>query len=157
MSNLDDILGRGARTENEEYEFYEDTHNEMGEYTRRLHEFTKNTINADREESFSPRPNPIVPKTVEKKEDKGVKSLRNVMVYEPNVIEDAQNIIDYIKNREPIILNLEKTEAEISQRILDFCSGAVYALEGTIHPVSGEVFLIVPEKVKVLLSDEAKK
>ena len=157
MSNLDDILGRGARTENEEYEFYEDTHNEIGEYTRCLHEFTQNSLNSDREDKFSPRPNPIVPKTVEKNEDKGVKSLRNVMVYEPNVIEDAQNIIDYIKNREPIILNLEKTEAEISQRILDFCSGAVYALEGTIHPVSGEVFLIVPEKVKVLLSDEAKK
>lgn len=157
MSNLDDILGRGSIVDNEEYEFYEDTHNEMGEYTRRLHEFTKSSLNVDREESFSPRTNPIVAKTVEKKDEKGVKTLRNVMVYEPNVIEDAQNIIDYIKSREPIILNLEKTEVEVSQRILDFCSGAVYALEGTIHPVSGEVFLIVPEKVKVLLSDEGKK
>ena len=148
MSNLDDFLGRNNGKQSE-YEFYEDTHDEKGDYFSRLSEFTR-TQQAQRNESQASQPTP------QPVSDSGI-PLNNVTVFEPVSEYDSQRIIDYVKRREPIILNLDNTDPDISQRILDFVSGATYALGGSVHKISGVIFLVVPDKVRVMLSDGDKK
>lgn len=82
------------------------------------------------------------------------KNFNNVMVYKPKSEIDSKMIIDFIKRSEPAIIDLEKAEPAVSQRILDFVSGAVYALSGTVHRVSGNIFLLSPSGVEVTVPYE---
>ncbi len=72
-----------------------------------------------------------------------------VMVYQPFSYDDTQTIIDNLKSRKPIIVNLEALDVELAQRVLDFMSGAVYALDGSIHKVSRGIFVLAPSNVDI--------
>lgn len=67
-------------------------------------------------------------------------SYAKVVIYQPLSFDDTQNIIDNLKNRKPIVVNLDSLDADLAQRVLDFMSGAVYSLDGTIQKYQ-EVFL----------------
>jgi len=73
-----------------------------------------------------------------------------MIVYHPISYEDTQNIIDNLKSRKPIIVNMEELEIDCAQRILDFMAGAVYALNGTIFKVSRGIFVVAPNNYDVI-------
>ena len=73
-----------------------------------------------------------------------------MIVYHPVSYEDTQNIIDNLKNRKPVIVNMEELEMETAQRILDFLSGAVYALNGTMCKISRGIFVVAPNNYDVV-------
>lgn len=73
-----------------------------------------------------------------------------MIVYHPVSYEDAQNIIDNLKARKPVIVNMEELEVSGAQRILDFLSGAVYALNGTICKISRGIFVVAPNNYDVV-------
>ena len=73
----------------------------------------------------------------------------SVIVYQPRSAEDVQTLINFLKRREPAIINLDGTDEEVAQRILDFISGAIYALCGSVHRISGNIFLLTPEGVDI--------
>ncbi len=79
----------------------------------------------------------------------GGNSKMKMIVYQPITYDDTQNIIDNLKNRKPIIVNLESLELDIAQRILDFISGAVYSLDGNIHKISKGIFILAPTDVDI--------
>lgn len=74
--------------------------------------------------------------------------LRMVIV-EPEAFDDAQSIADYIHDKKPVVINFESTDDEIAKRVVDFVSGATYALDGNIQKVGREIFLCVPNNVIV--------
>ena len=73
----------------------------------------------------------------------------SVAVYRPQNIGDVQMLIDFLRRREPAIVNLDAAPEETAQRILDFISGAVYALAGSVHRITGNIFLLTPEGVEI--------
>ncbi len=79
---------------------------------------------------------------------------QNVLVYEPKVYSDVQTLIDYLKRKEPAIINLNGLEDARAQRILDFTSGAIYALNGSVLRIAGNIFLLSPEGVGVTVPHE---
>ncbi len=83
----------------------------------------------------------------------GIKS--RVFIAEPKEFEEIQVIADNFKNDIPVIINLQKADQELGKRIIDFCSGLTYALEGNIKKVAEKVFLITPFNVEV--SSEEKE
>ena len=115
----------------ENYEFYEDTHGE--EYTGRLSEYAKPSARFNRREQ---------PSTLGG-------GMGNIMMYEPKNADDVQIVIDFLKTRESAIVNLDDVDPEVSQRILDFVSGAVYALNGRVNRIKGNIFLLSPEGVGI--------
>jgi len=72
-----------------------------------------------------------------------------VFIAEPKEFDEIQVIADNFKNNIPVIVNLQQVEKDISKRIIDFCSGLTYALEGDIKKVAERVFLIVPSNIEV--------
>lgn len=72
-----------------------------------------------------------------------------VVVMEPQSFEDSQNIADQLKNRRPVIVNLENAEHNLAKRIVDFVSGATYALGGNMQKVGNGIFLFVPNNVDI--------
>lgn len=73
-----------------------------------------------------------------------------VVVMQPENYDDAQEICDHLKNKKPVVINLEDIEKGDAQRIIDFLSGAVYALEGNIQKVTSGIFLIAPNNVDIM-------
>lgn len=72
-----------------------------------------------------------------------------VLIYKPLSYEDTQNIIDNLKEKKSIVVNLDDLEIDVAQRILDFISGAVYALNGSIRKAARNIFVIAPFNVDV--------
>jgi len=76
------------------------------------------------------------------------KDLR-LVITKPREFEEAQAIVDHIKNRKPVLVNLEEAEAEAARRIIDFISGATYAVDGNMQKVSQQIFVFAPLQVEV--------
>lgn len=73
----------------------------------------------------------------------------NMIIFRPTEYDQAQTIIDYLKLRKPIIVNLDEIEVSVAQRILDFITGAVYALSGDIKKAARNIFVVVPSNVEI--------
>ncbi|HEU4753938.1 MAG TPA: cell division protein SepF, partial [Armatimonadota bacterium] len=48
----------------------------------------------------------------------------------PRSLADAQRAAEDLKERRPVIVNLEKADDELARRVIDFISGVTYALNG---------------------------
>lgn len=72
-----------------------------------------------------------------------------IIVCEPEKFEEAQALADHLKNRKQVILNFENTRPEVSQKIIDFISGAVYALDGQSQQLGQNIFLFAPASVEI--------
>ena len=72
-----------------------------------------------------------------------------VSVVNPASFNDAQALADRFKRQQPVILNLQQADQELSRRMVDFCSGLTYALDGQIQTVANRVFLLTPRNVEV--------
>jgi cell division inhibitor SepF len=73
-----------------------------------------------------------------------------VVIVQPESFNDAQDICDHLKSKKPIVINLEGLEKDLAQRIIDFLSGSVYALDGSIQKVSNEIFIVAPYNVDIM-------
>ena len=78
-----------------------------------------------------------------------------MIVYHPISYEDTQNIIDNLKSRKPVIVNMEELEIDCAQRILDFMAGAIYALNGSIYKISRGIFVVAPTNYDIIGNDES--
>lgn len=74
-----------------------------------------------------------------------------VIVVEPQSFEETPSIADHLKSRRPVILNLESTDREHAQRILNFLSGCTYALGGEMQRISNGIFFFAPSNVDVAM------
>jgi cell division inhibitor SepF len=72
-----------------------------------------------------------------------------VSVVDPSTFNDAQALADRFKRQQPVILNLQHADQELSRRMVDFCAGLTYALDGQIQTVANRVFLLTPRNVEV--------
>lgn|SRR5690554_5611651 len=77
------------------------------------------------------------------------RSMSSVVIHSPATPDEVESLIDYLRRREPAIVNLDKPPAEIAQRILDMLSGAIYALNGSMHRIQDNIFLLTPEGVEI--------
>lgn len=78
-------------------------------------------------------------------------SLKNskVIIVEPRVYSEAQDISEHLKNKRATIVNLQQIDREQGVRIIDFLSGTVYALGGDIQRIGTDIFLCTPDNVEV--------
>lgn len=72
-----------------------------------------------------------------------------VVVTEPRTFEDVLAVTDNLKNRRPVIINLEQADPELGRRVVDFVSGATYALNGRTQKVGNGIFLSVPNNMDI--------
>ena len=73
-----------------------------------------------------------------------------VVVIKPASFDDAKEIADHLKDRKPVVVNLELLEKDVAHKIFDFLSGAIYVLDGGIQRVSNNIYLIAPYNVTIL-------
>jgi cell division inhibitor SepF len=79
-----------------------------------------------------------------------------VHVVAPVRFADAQEVGDRFKNSQPVIVNLQNAEPQLSRRMIDFCSGVTYALAGSMDKVADQVFLLTPTNVEVSAEEKRR-
>lgn len=72
-----------------------------------------------------------------------------VCVIKPTSVEDAREITETLLSGRTVILNLEGLDLEIAQRIIDFTSGATFAINGNLQKISNYIFLVTPTNVDI--------
>ena len=72
-----------------------------------------------------------------------------LVVTEPTGFEESPKLVDSLKARKPVIINLENLETDVARKIFDFLSGATYALNGNVQKVANNIFIFAPENVDV--------
>lgn len=70
-----------------------------------------------------------------------------VVVIEPRSFDDAAVIVQHLKDRKIVMLNLHLLDKEQSQRTIDFVCGASQALNGNPRKVGDLVFVFAPSNV----------
>lgn len=78
-----------------------------------------------------------------------VQKSSKVVLVEPRVYAEAQDIADQLKNRRAVVVNLQRIEKDQAKRIVDFLSGTVYAIGGDIQKIGTDIFLCTPDNVEV--------
>ncbi len=72
-----------------------------------------------------------------------------VCVIKPTAVEDGREICETLIANKTIIINLEGLDIEIAQRIIDFTSGAAFAVEGNLQKISNYILLITPANIEI--------
>ena len=85
----------------------------------------------------------------------GTNSLKLILI-EPNSFDECPKLVDSLKSRKPIIINLEKLETETARKIFDFLSGATYALDGNVQKIANNIFIFTPDNVSVAAQQAVK-
>ena len=70
-------------------------------------------------------------------------------VVAPSSFNQAQDVADKFKNSQPVILNLQGVDRDLSRRLIDFSSGMCYGLGGQMEKVAHQVYLLTPANVEV--------
>lgn len=71
-------------------------------------------------------------------------AMRMVLV-RPEIFSDVAPIADHLKQGKTVVLNLENADSAAARRIVDFLSGAAYAISFKFKPVSNSTFVIIPD------------
>ena len=72
-----------------------------------------------------------------------------LIVIEPSGFDESPKLVDSLKAKKPVIINLEKLETETARKIFDFLSGATYALDGNVQKIANNIFIFAPDNVAV--------
>ena len=78
-----------------------------------------------------------------------------VQIVVPVGFDDAKEIGDKLKANQPVIVNLQGVDRDLSRRLIDFSSGLTYGVGGAMERVADQVFLLTPSNVEV--SPEEKR
>lgn len=106
------------------------------------------------EEEYEYANEPVAPAVQEEKKDNVVRlesfqSSSKVILLEPADYDSSQEIADHLKNRRAVVINLQRTSMQDRMRIVDFLSGCVYAIGGTMQKLSTQTFICAPDNIDI--------
>ena len=104
--------------------------------------FAEDNSNATNEDEFY---------SISKKEMKNedLKSGNKMILVEPRAYSESQQIADYLKNRNSVVVNLKRVTSDQAKRIIDFLTGTIYAIGGDLQKLGNGIYLCTPKNVSV--------
>lgn len=81
---------------------------------------------------------------------------REAAIIEARTLADAQTLADYIREGQPVVLDLRETETAMVRRLVDFSSGLTYALDGRMVKVATGVILVTPHGSSVSVEERRR-
>lgn len=109
--------------------YYEDTHDSQGNY-----------IGDNGISSVIPQANQATSENIK---------YGNIAVYRPKSLKDVERFITFLRGGEPAVANLNDIDEDDAQRILDYLSGAIFALAGSVHRITDNIFVFSPKGTQI--------
>lgn len=158
MGVLDKFLDVMKLSDDDDYEdddFFDDDYEDDDEYEEKPKRslFKKEKPSYDDEDDFEPKKssrsnsNKVTP--MRQPAARRNAPAMEVCVIKPNNVEDTREITETLLSGRTVILNLEGMDLEIAQRIIDFTSGATFAIDGNLQKISNFIFLVTPANVDI--------
>lgn len=153
MAGFFEKLFGGSNDDYEEYNDFDDYYNEMDS------EYDDLNVSQD-DYAYN---EPAVDLQPERKRSSGrVVDLnqktyqQQIVIMEPANIETAQQVCDDVRSGKTVICNIEKIDPKIAQRVIDFITGAAYALRGNVMPISALIFVVAPGSTSITSSTNVR-
>ncbi|WP_168190037.1 cell division protein SepF [Caloramator sp. E03] len=75
--------------------------------------------------------------------------LPKILLKKPIEFQDIMEIIDAVKSRRTVVINMQDIESKKAQRMIDYIVGACYALNGSFEQIAKSIYIFAPENVEV--------
>ena len=75
---------------------------------------------------------------------------QEVVLFHAKTFDDAAKAADELRKRKAVILNMENMDKALTRRVVDFLSGAVYALDGSVKKIAQSTYLFCPHNMAVV-------
>ena len=75
---------------------------------------------------------------------------QEVVLFRPVSFTDTTTAADALRNRKAVVLNLENVDKAMSRRVVDFLSGCVYAVDGSVKKVAQSAYIFCPHNMDVV-------
>ena len=88
----------------------------------------------------------------EQPKSKAINSLpgdTKMVLFEPRSFDEAEEVAKRLKENKAAVVNLHKLQRDYAQRTIDFLTGVIFALDGTIQKIGHNVILCAPRNVAV--------
>ena len=82
------------------------------------------------------------------------------ILVEPRASSEAQQIADYLKTNNQVVVNFKRVTSDVSKRIMDFLNGIIYAIEGTMQKLGPGIVICAPKGFEIegnISEEESKK
>ena len=82
------------------------------------------------------------------------------ILVEPRAFSEAQQIADYLKARNQVVVNFKRVTSDVSKRIMDFLNGIIYAIEGTMQKLGPGIVICAPKGFEIegnITEEDTKK
>ncbi len=82
------------------------------------------------------------------------------ILVEPRAFSEAQQIADYLKTRNQVVVNFKRVTSDVSKRIMDFLNGIIYAIDGTMEKLGPGIVICAPKGFEIegnISEDDTKK
>ena len=99
------------------------------------------------------------PEEESKSENESEINGNKMILLEPRAYSESQQIADHLKNRNSVVVNLKRVTAPQAKRIIDFLSGCIYAIGGSMQKIGVGIYLCTPKNVNVQgkITDDSEK
>ena len=77
------------------------------------------------------------------------KTGNKMILLEPRAFSESQQIADHLKKRNSVVVNFKRVTAAQAKRIIDFLSGCVYSIGGTMQKIGVGIYLCTPKNVNI--------
>ncbi len=159
MGVLDNFLKFMKLNDEDDYEddYFDDDEDDYEEPKPKKNPFKKDKkydLDEDYEEDYEkPKPKPSRTNSgagkVTPLRHPSRKPAMEVCVIKPTTVDDSREITETLLSGSTVILNLEGLDLEVAQRIIDFTSGATFAISGNLQKISNFIFLVTPTNVDI--------
>lgn len=78
-----------------------------------------------------------------------------VVLKKPTEFQDIMEIVDAVKSRRIIVMNMMDVDPKTAQRMIDYIVGACYALNGSFEEIEKCIYIFAPDGIDV--SNELKQ
>ena len=81
---------------------------------------------------------------------------QEVVLFHAKTFDDAAKAADELRRKKAVILNMENVDKALTRRVVDFLSGSVYALDGSVKKIAQSTYLFCPHNMDIVGDLEAQ-
>ena len=148
MDKFLDVMRLNGDDDDDDYEFANEEYYDDDDYEEPKKKVSRKESRVEPKEEPKKPISKITPIGKPQKKQ-AVSAGMEVCVIKPTTIEDEIEIVDTLLSGRTVLINMEGLNLEIAQRIIDFTSGATYAMHGSLQKVSNYIFLATPNGVDI--------
>ena len=75
---------------------------------------------------------------------------QEVVLFRPANFGETTKAADALRSNKAVVLNLENVDKAMSRRVVDFLSGCVYALSGSVKKIAQSAYIFCPHNMDVV-------